>query len=158
MDDQDKSIVSTLWCAICRQYETRICGLKTFSRAWINGSSNHKMSNISSHTNSEPHKTAMMYLIRIRPIIEMSQSLATAPSLVVFFIIVNGSSCEGVNQEKVWYWLCSCKRTYSLLEVSSNPWMRREAWSEYWGSIQESWFCPKFYSLYCWEPKMAIAR
>ena len=33
-------------------YETRICGLKNFSRAWIDGSSNHRMSNITYHANS----------------------------------------------------------------------------------------------------------
>ena len=60
-DGQDKSLVSTLWCAICRQYETRICGHKNFSQAWIDGSSNHKTSNITDHANSEPHKAAMMY-------------------------------------------------------------------------------------------------
>ena len=46
MDDQDRSIVSTLWCVVCRKYETRMCGFKNFSRAWIDGSSNHKTSNI----------------------------------------------------------------------------------------------------------------
>jgi len=49
LDDQDKSLASTLWCVVCRQYETRMCGPKNFSRAWIDGSSNHKMSNITDH-------------------------------------------------------------------------------------------------------------
>ena len=61
-DDQDKSLVSTLWCVVCRKYETKICGHKNFSRAWIDGSSNHKTSNITDHATSEPHKSAMMYL------------------------------------------------------------------------------------------------
>jgi len=33
IDDQDKSLVSKVWCIDCRQYETRMCGLKNFSRA-----------------------------------------------------------------------------------------------------------------------------
>ena len=33
MDDQGKSLVSTLWCVVCRQYETRLCGPKNFYRA-----------------------------------------------------------------------------------------------------------------------------
>jgi len=45
----------------CRQYETRICRPKNFFRTWINSSSNHKASNITDHTSSEPHKAAMMY-------------------------------------------------------------------------------------------------
>ena len=61
MDDQDKSLVSALWCVVCRKHETRICGPKNFSRAWIDGSSNHKTSNITDHANSEQHKSAMMY-------------------------------------------------------------------------------------------------
>ena len=38
MDDQDKSLVSMLWCVVCRQYENKICGIKNFSRVWIEGS------------------------------------------------------------------------------------------------------------------------
>ena len=48
-----------LWCVVCWQYGTRMCGLKNFSRAWIDDSSNHKTSNITA--NSEPHKVAMVY-------------------------------------------------------------------------------------------------
>ena len=60
MDDHDKTLVSMLWCVVCRQYEMRINGLKNFSRAWIDGSSNHKTSNITDHAKSEPHKAAMI--------------------------------------------------------------------------------------------------
>lgn len=59
IDSQDKSLVSTLYCAICREHASRICGVKSFSRAWIEGSSNHKTSNIADHAKSEPHKRAM---------------------------------------------------------------------------------------------------
>ena len=64
MDDHNKSLVSSLWCVVCRQYESRVCGLKNFSRAWIDGSSNHKTSNITDHASSEPHKAAMVYFRR----------------------------------------------------------------------------------------------
>ena len=33
MDSTNKSVVSTLWCSVCKQYESRIEGLKNFSRA-----------------------------------------------------------------------------------------------------------------------------
>ena len=62
MGDQGKSLVSTLWCVVRQQYETRVCRPKNFSRARTNSSSNHKTSNITDHANSEPHKAAMMYL------------------------------------------------------------------------------------------------
>ncbi len=61
-DQQDTSLVSTLWCSICRQYENGISSLKNFSRAWIDGSSNHKTSNVSDHANSDSHKAAMILL------------------------------------------------------------------------------------------------
>ena len=44
VDNRDRSLVSTLWCVVCRQYETRICGLKNFSTAWIDGLCNYKTS------------------------------------------------------------------------------------------------------------------
>ena len=59
MEAADKSLVSKLWCVVRRKYETRICGLKIFSRAWIDGSVNHKTSNVTEHVNSEQHKSAM---------------------------------------------------------------------------------------------------
>ena len=59
VDTQKKSFVSTLWCHVCRKYEERICCSKNFSRAWIEGSSNHKTSNILDHAKSDQHKAAM---------------------------------------------------------------------------------------------------
>ncbi len=47
---QKKSLVSTLWCGVCRKYEERI------------RSSNHKTSNIVDHATSDQHKAAMMRL------------------------------------------------------------------------------------------------
>ena len=47
-------------------YESRICGLKNISRAWVDGSCNHKTSNITDHANSEPHKAAMVYFRKSR--------------------------------------------------------------------------------------------
>ena len=63
MDGKDKSLVSTLCCVICRKYESKICGHKNFSKAWTDGSSNQKTSNIMDHACSEQHKSAMMFFI-----------------------------------------------------------------------------------------------
>ena len=62
VDQHNKLLVSTLWCDVCRKYKQRIFGLKNFSRAWIDGSSNHKISSIVDHANSDQHKAAMMRL------------------------------------------------------------------------------------------------
>jgi len=50
MDDEDGSVVSTLWCVVCRKYEPR---QKNFLRTWIEGSTNHKTSNITDHANGK---------------------------------------------------------------------------------------------------------
>ena len=41
MDDQDKSIICVDTFGVLFVESTRMCGLKSFSRAWISGSSNH---------------------------------------------------------------------------------------------------------------------
>ena len=64
MDCSDKSLVSTLWCEVCRKYERRIDSKKNFSRAWIDGSTNHKTSNVVDHASSEQHKAAIALLRR----------------------------------------------------------------------------------------------
>ena len=41
-DTTDKTLVSTLWCEVCRRYEDRLKGMRNYSGAWISGSTNHK--------------------------------------------------------------------------------------------------------------------
>ena len=60
MDSDNNTVVSKLWCVICSQYENKSCGHKSFTRARIDGSSNHKTSNIADHAKSGPHKAATM--------------------------------------------------------------------------------------------------
>ncbi len=53
--------VSTIWCYVCRKYEGSIAGLKNFSRNWIEGSMNHRVSNVLvDHASSSQHKAAMV--------------------------------------------------------------------------------------------------
>ena len=59
-DRSKRSLVDTIWCRACRQYKDKIIGMKNFSRVWINGSSNHKTSNIVDHATSDQHKAAMV--------------------------------------------------------------------------------------------------
>ena len=55
--DRDKVHVVSLSCAACKKYEPYI--VKNFSKAWINGSTNLKVSNVLDHAVSEVHKVAM---------------------------------------------------------------------------------------------------
>ena len=63
-DEEDRTMISTLWCKVCRRYEGRICGKKNFSKAWIDGSTNHRTSIITDYGCSEQHKSAMVLLCR----------------------------------------------------------------------------------------------
>ena len=60
--DSRKSLVQSLWCAACKKYEDKMCGVKNFSSAWIVGSSNQKVSNVLDHARSKQHKVAMTQL------------------------------------------------------------------------------------------------
>ena len=57
--ERDKRHVAALYCAVCKKYEDSLQSLKSFSRAWITGSTNHKVSNVLDHAASEVHKVAM---------------------------------------------------------------------------------------------------
>lgn len=57
-DATSKELVGLLWCDACRKHERSITGMKNFSRAWIEGSTNHKTSNIVDHANSDQHRAA----------------------------------------------------------------------------------------------------
>ena len=57
--ERDKRHVAALYCAVCKKYEDSLQSLKSFSRAWVTGSTNHKVSNVLDHAASEVHKVAM---------------------------------------------------------------------------------------------------
>ena len=61
----DKHHVASLYCAVCKKYEDSLKFLKSFSRAWITGSVNQKVSNVLDHATSEVHKVAMSWKRRI---------------------------------------------------------------------------------------------
>ena len=58
----DKSLVSTLWCEVCRRYKDKIQGMRNYSGAWVPGSTNHKTSNLVDHATSEQHTSSMQRL------------------------------------------------------------------------------------------------
>ena len=52
-------VISLLWCEVCQSYERKICSQKNFSKVWIDGSGNHRTSNVIDHATSSQHKAAM---------------------------------------------------------------------------------------------------
>ena len=113
MDAQDKSLVSTLWCVVCRKYESQICGQKNFSRAWIDGSTNHKTSNITDHSTSEQHKSAMMHLRR-------DQARNRNEPLTAYSPIARGLLAPSIDPAVKDRVICFCKGTHTLFKVFGN--------------------------------------
>ena len=62
MDKDDRNLVAVLWCSTCREYDSKICSMKNYSRAWVTGSENQRTSNVLDHVASDQHKTAMSRL------------------------------------------------------------------------------------------------
>ena len=59
---QDKRHVASIRCEVCKKYKTNLESMKNFSRAWVTGSTNLKVSNVLEHAASEVHKVAMSRL------------------------------------------------------------------------------------------------
>ena len=72
--------MDTLWCHACRVYESKICGIKNFSRAWILGSTNHKTSNIMTTQRENHTEQQCRFLRKIRPGREMQLQPITSYS------------------------------------------------------------------------------
>ena len=51
--------IELLWCASCTKFEDKIRGVKNFSTAWIAGSANQKLSNVTDHAKSDQHRLSM---------------------------------------------------------------------------------------------------
>ena len=61
-DKENQNRVSVLWCSACREYSSKICSMKNYSRAWVTGSTNQRTSNVLDHVASDQHKAAMSHL------------------------------------------------------------------------------------------------
>ena len=55
--------IELLWCTACRKFEDKIRGVKNFSTAWIAGSANQKLSNVTDHAKSDQHIKLSMSLM-----------------------------------------------------------------------------------------------
>lgn len=73
--------VTLLWCNVCQMYERKICSQKNFLTMWIEGSTNHRTSNILDHAISLQHKMAMECL-KFNQAKEKNQSLATIAPII----------------------------------------------------------------------------
>ena len=89
-DSKDRAIVATVWCDVCRKFEESIRGMKNFSNVWIEGSSNHKTSNITDHASSEQHKTAMSRL-RIHQAKARNEKITTYSAIAKSLLTISDS-------------------------------------------------------------------
>ena len=53
-DSKNRSLVSTLWCHVCRQYRTQDLFNENYSNAWISGSQNQRTTNVLEHATIKP--------------------------------------------------------------------------------------------------------
>ena len=97
-DKNDKSVVSTLWCEVCRQYENKICSFKNFSKSWIEGSGNHRTSNVVDHATSGQHSAAMNFL-RIDQAKERREPLAAVAPIVNSLLKLDDASRERLRRK-----------------------------------------------------------
>ena len=56
---QDQRHVASLRCEVCTKYRSHLESMKNFSKTWVTGSTNLKVSNVIEHATSEVHKAAM---------------------------------------------------------------------------------------------------
>ena len=76
VDKDDRNLVAVLWCSACREYDSKICSMKNYSRAWVTGSENQRTSNVLDHVASDQHKAAMSRLrtSQARPVTSLSRA------------------------------------------------------------------------------------
>ena len=59
---EDRNQVRSLVCSICRKFESKLRGIKHFSRAFVDGSTNLKTSSFKDHASSTMHSRALVLL------------------------------------------------------------------------------------------------
>ena len=79
-------------------YEREICGQKNSSRIWIEGSSNHRTSNVLDHAKSSQHKAAMECL-KFDQAKERNQPLATFAPIVGSLMKLDATACERLRRK-----------------------------------------------------------
>ena len=81
-DEANRSLVATLYCKVCRQFEDRIRGMRNFSSAWVTGTTNHRTSNVLDHAKSDQHIASMSRLREERAKAQNAPISSYAPILV----------------------------------------------------------------------------
>ena len=109
VDSHNKTLVSKLWCAVYHKYEANVTGHKNFSRVWIDGSGNHKTSNILDHLTSEQHKSAMMLLCKDQT--RSKNDPITSYSPVVRSLLL--SSMDSLIRERIFFRSVKCLLAFS---------------------------------------------
>ena len=121
--------MSKLWCAVCHKYKANITRHKNFSRAWIDGSDNHKTSNILGHSTNERHKSAMMPLRK-------DQARSKNDPITSYSPVARSLSSSSVDStvrermnKKVQNQIYAGKRTPTFHQVLSHSRVGGDAWS-----------------------------
>ena len=94
----DKSTVTALWCEMYRRYESKITSQRNFSRVWIEGSTNHRTSNVVDHVTSCQHSAAMN-LAKIDQAKDSGKPLMTVVPIVRLLMKLDAQSWERLRRK-----------------------------------------------------------
>ena len=92
--------------------------MKNFSAAWISGSANHKLSNVSDHAWSDQHKLSMS-LMRADEANAMKKPIITYAPIAKSLLVVDKSLEEKMG--KKFDMLPPCQGEHGFSKISSNP-------------------------------------
>ena len=84
-DHRDRDLVELLWCAVCREFQNRICSMKNYSRAWVTGSTNQRRATCWTTLRASNVKRRWHTTVPPKPRLTSSQSPPTLLSLVVYY-------------------------------------------------------------------------
>lgn len=111
---EDRDVVECLKCKLCTRFESRICGSKNFSNAYIVGSRNVKTSSFKDHAASEMHRRAMDLYLKDQP---SCATLQNAPIVQALTKMDQATATKVGRKFEIAYLLCKEHMAFSKMEV-----------------------------------------
>ncbi len=147
IDQQNKTLVDTLWCEACKKQEGGITGMKNFSKSWITGSMNHKTGNIIDHANSDQHKAA---ILRIRSEATKASNLPiTSYSPIARSLLVMDEAVQGHMKRKFDNCYIMTKESVAFRKYTSFHELEEHHGVELGFAYKTQGFSKKVHSLHC---------
>ena len=144
--DREKVHMVSLSCAACKKYEPYIVSLKNFSKAWISGSTNLKVSNLLDHATSEVHKVAMTQMHAGHA--KASGECPAMSSTIGRYLSMIDEGTRARMRRK--FDVCYVMEKYSFCQISSIAGAQGPPWCRFRPCLQHTRFCQDLHWLqYC---------